>query len=249
MKLRRIHIAPEDIDDDYVRLTADHRNYLERVLRLSAGNRIIVCDGSSEHVAVLIRDRQKKLAARIKNTTERNPSDLPRIVLGFGCVRPGPLEEILRHGTELGATVFVPLITARVVRRPESKKDRWDGITASAAQQCGRVDLPEVYPPTTLHGFIAERSEDELKIACTQHGHPPSTSVLRPACSAVVAVGPEGGLEEAEEKLLLSAGFLPVSLGPWTLRTETAAILAAGLLSALADTSRNEHEERADEHL
>ncbi len=249
MKLRRIHIAPGDVDDDYVRLTADHRHYLERVLRLRSGNRIIVCDGSSEHVAVLVRDRQKRLAACIEDTTERNPSGLPRIVLGFGCVRPGPLDEILRHGTELGVTVFVPLITARVVRRPETKKDRWDSITASAAQQCGRVDLPEVHPPTTLHDFIAETSEEELKIMCTQHGHRLSTTVPGSAGSAVVALGPEGGLEEGEETLLLSAGFLPVSLGPWTLRTETAAILATGLLSALADTSRNEHEERTDEHL
>lgn len=229
-------MEPSGIKGSQVAFNSQTLHYLERVLRLGTGDRITVSDGSREYAAELIRDFRGRLQARIQESPERSDSNMPDIVLGFGCVRPGPFEEILRHCTELGVTIFAPLITERVVRRPETKKDRWTAVVVSAAQQCGRVHLPEVYPPADLKAFIYERSSEDLKIVCSQgSSSKPLSKVtsISGISSVVLIVGPEGGLVESEEELLIAEGYLPVRLSSRALRTETAAILATGIASAL----------------
>lgn len=162
-------------------------------------------------------------------------SDEIEIVLGFACVRPGPVEEILRHCTELGVSRFIPVVTDRANRRPENPKQRWRTVIASATGQSGRTVLPEVESPVSLTNFLKEFAETSVGILLsTSPGAQPLLVLLdrlQPS-RVVLLVGPEGGLEESEELQAAEKGFRGASLGSAVLRTETAAVAATGLVAA-----------------
>ena len=154
------------------------------------------------------------------------------IVLAFSCVRPGPVEEILRHATELGVSRLVPLISSRTTRRPKERKDRWISIVRAAAAQSGRNELPGVEDLTTLSEFIESVSDPATRlILSTDSRARPLLSLLEEMApqKVVIVVGPEGGFDCSEQAEAIAEGFLPASLGHGTLRTETAALCAASM--------------------
>jgi 16S rRNA (uracil1498-N3)-methyltransferase len=128
---------------------------------------------------------------------------------------------------------FRPLLTERTNRQPE-RLPAWQRVLVSACAQCDRALLPTIAPTMTIEElcasalpaerFVATRSELELGPATTGE--------------ALLVVGPEGGLTDAEVERLVAAGFLPRSLGPLTLRTETAVVAGATRLLQAPFTGR-----------
>ncbi len=163
------------------------------------------------------------------------------ITLAFGCVRPGPFQEILRHGTELGVRRFVPVLARRTVRRPERRKERWEHVIASAASQSGRTTLPVMESPVDLEGLIASTADSRTRFVLSPH------SSARPLLESLehehprallLLVGPEGGFDETEEERAVEEGFKRVGLGPGILRTETASVVAVGVCFAWLHRTR-----------
>jgi len=149
------------------------------------------------------------------------------------------MDEILRHGTELGVSRFIPLLSHRCNRKPREKKDRWETIVAAAAAQSGRLELPALEAPMPLKEFLAEQScaGCNIVLATSPHGSPLLRILDDEAGSRIVIlVGPEGGFTPDEEIEAGEAGFVPATLGPRVLRTETAAITAAGIVCAWHDS-------------
>lgn len=152
-------------------------------------------------------------------------------------------ELVLQKLTELGVTRIVPVVTQRSTTPAQRdagqpKSHRWPAVILRAAKQCRRARLPELYPATALAGALAlaMAGTAELKLLLYE-GEQTWTLTeaigdLRPAHVALL-VGPEGGFAAGEVAAARAAGFLPVSLGPRILRTETAAIAATALLQGL----------------
>ncbi len=235
MNKRRVFVPAEAISEGAVRFPPKTERYLRKALRLETGDEVEVFDGRVSRTVRLIVGRDGVLGEVVDSAAETDVA-APPIILAFGCVRPGPLAEILRHGTEVGVTEFAALITGRTERRPEEKKSRWESIVASAAGQSGRVDVPEVRSPKLFDDFLEAPAEAEDRIILSVS--PEAESVVDWLESGgprgvIVLVGPEGGFEEDEERRAIDRGFRPVSLGPTVLRTETACIVAAGLITAL----------------
>ena len=126
------------------------------------------------------------------------------------------------HGAEAGVHTFRPILTERQNRRHE-RPEHWRRILAASCAQCERLTLPDIAAAVTLTElcaqpnpaarFVATQAASELGPVDTEH--------------ALLVVGPEGGLADAEVEQLLAAGFAPRSLGPLTLRSETAVIAGA----------------------
>jgi len=155
------------------------------------------------------------------------------------------MDEILRHGTELGVSRFVPLLSERSNRKPNERKDRWETVVAAAAAQSGRLELPTIEAPMPLKEFLAIKSHTgrNILLVTSPHGSPMLKILDKAAGSPVVIlVGPEGGFTPAEEMEAGDAGFVPATLGPGVLRTETAAITAAGIVSAWHEFRCNHRE-------
>ena len=229
--MRRIYVDPKDISSDKVVFGPSGTRYLQRVLRLKRGDLVRVFDGRCEYVVRLEGFGSGKALGLITHKTIPH-QERPTITLAFCCVRPGPMEEILRHGTELGISRFVPLLSVRCMRRPQERKTRWESIVKGASAQAGRVDVPAVAAPVPLTQFLNTPYDDDLAVFLSPTAEAlPMPLMLeheRPHRVAIL-VGPEGGWDPGEEALALERGYQPASLGPTILRTETAALIAAGL--------------------
>lgn len=230
MRTRRIFVPPEGITREGVAFPPKARHYLTRVLRLEPGQEVEVFDGRCTYRVRLIHCDGADLRGEIVESSPAAHRNLCEVTLAFGCVRPGPFEQILRHCTQLGVSCFVPVIARRTERRPDARKDRWHSVVASAAAQAGRADLPVIEAPADLDEFL-ERDVPGSKLVLSTHpGASPLLDQLErlPAPRLVLLVGPEGGFEPAEEDRARHQGFTPVSLGPFALRTETAAVVSVG---------------------
>jgi len=157
-------------------------------------------------------------------------------VLALALAKGEKVELVVQKATELGVSRIVPWEAERSVmrlagERAEERAKRWRRIAEEAARQCGRADVPEVRTPASLAQLVAELPAGFLPLVFHGEGSAPIAQL--PAAAGVVAVvGPEGGLSPAELGTLERAGAVRASLGPRTLRAETAAIVAVALLQA-----------------
>jgi len=248
LKSRRIFVPPEGFSSDGINFSRAAVGYMKKVLRLKPGDQVIVFDGACEYLARLVRF-QNGLRGEVIELQGSAPM-MPKITLAFGCVRPGPLNEILRHGTELGVSKFVPLISLRTSRRPEERKQRWQAVVSSAAAQSGRIQVPEVEAPVSLRELLTRDHACERGfILSATAGVQPLIAALGSETmrSVILLVGPEGGFDPSEEEAARRAGFSAVSLGFRVLRTETAAIGAlAVIVSWLDQTGSKPNDASAD---
>src|SRR5207237_5072568 len=105
-------------------------------------------------------------------------------------------------------------------------------IASEACKQCGRARVPEVHAPESLDAVLARAGSREIKVVPWEAGGTAMKSI-RAASSVALLVGPDGGLADAEGDRAKSRGFVPVSLGPRILRTETAGIAAVAAAQLL----------------
>ncbi len=232
MKLRRIFVLPEEFTPEGIQFSKQATKYLTQVLRLKAGDEIEVYDGVQRYLVRLVAASAGQIHGSIIQAGIAEKQERFEVVLAFSCVRPGPVDEILRHATELGVSRLVPLISSRTTRRPAERRERWVSIIRAAAAQSGRNDLPDLADVTTLAEFIQEsRGAATQLILSLDPKARPLLSLLEELIprEIIILVGPEGGFDNTELAEAIAGGFVPVSLGKSTLRTETAAISAVSM--------------------
>jgi 16S rRNA (uracil1498-N3)-methyltransferase len=233
MKCPRIFISPEELLGDRVSFSGNNARYLHKVLRLRPGDNVEVCDGTRDYLIRLTSCNRGGVQGTVTESGSPVKKEGIEITLGFSTVRPGPVQEILRHGTELGVSRFVPILSLRTNRRPLEKKQRWEAVVASASAQSRRCVLPEIEIPVTFDQFIERAGREEMRLLLsTESEAVPILAILeeRVPRKVVILAGPEGGLDASEIKKAIDVGFEPVSLSRGILRSETAAVVAAGMV-------------------
>jgi 16S rRNA (uracil1498-N3)-methyltransferase len=233
---RRFFVSPAAIADEHVEFEPPQAHQLARVLRLTPGAVVWVCDGTGrEWEATLSLVTPRRATARLATPPRLAPA--PRLLATLAQVVPrgGAMDTIVGKATELGVRRIVPLEGARSVRRASGMSARWLRIAREAAEQCGRADLPIVEGPRTLEEFLAAPPEGPL-VAC--EGGPGVSplwevaSGLRGAAGIALVVGAEGGFGGDEVERMRAAGVHIASLGPRRLRADTAALAALVLVQA-----------------
>jgi 16S rRNA (uracil1498-N3)-methyltransferase len=175
-----------------------------------------------------------------------SPEAWLKVTLLQGLPKGDKLELIIQKAVELGVTRVVPVMCSRSQAHVPSGKvavrvERWRTIAAEAAKQCGRAVVPEISQPAEFTGAISE-AQASLKLVAYEVAGSGLKEVLRRAeenqnlDSIACLVGPEGGLSRDEVEAAEAAGFVPVTLGPRILRTETAALtLVSAVMYELGD--------------
>jgi 16S rRNA (uracil1498-N3)-methyltransferase len=207
-------------------------NHVARVLRLRAGDALVVFDGrGGEYAATVAGLGKERLTVTVGEhvAAERDP-DLA-ITLVQGIARGERMDMVIQKATELGVARIVPVATERSVvktsdLRARRKREHWRAIAIAACEQCGRNRLPDVEPPTDWQAWLAGRAPAALSLLLSTRSPTRLGAVLAAVPTIELLIGPEGGLTAAEEDAALAAGFHAVRLGPRVLRTETAAIAA-----------------------
>lgn len=222
-------------------IDGDGFNHLVRVLRLQADDAFTIFDGQGSQVhakilAVSAKSAEVSLGAR--ETMAPSPAS---ITLVQGVAKSDRMDLVIQKTTELGVAHIVPVLTSRVVVRldaaaAEGKQRRWQAIAQEAARQCGRADVPTVDLPRSLHDALGRLAPaPRFALWETGNGQPLTTCLAHlplQARAIQFLVGPEGGLAASEIAVAQAFHFVPVTLGPRILRTETAAIVAVTLAQA-----------------
>ncbi len=218
-----------------VELPAEVLKHLRTVLRLGAGAQCLLCDGAG---LVARAEIQADYRARIQSVASLPAADC-HLTLLQGMPKGEKLELVLQKGTELGVNRFLLTPMARSVgrlkpERVDKRMQRWQKIVLEAARQSGQSYLPQLLPQQSFVRALTA-VEAELKLLLWEESGRPLSQVLPSAAprSIIVGVGPEGGVTPEEAGMAEKAGFLPVSLGPRILRTETAGLAVMAILQYL----------------
>jgi 16S rRNA (uracil1498-N3)-methyltransferase len=216
-----------------------------RALRLREGEEVAAFDGEGGQwrARLLPGDRLELLDFDpVERELERE------VELAVGMPANERMDWLVEKATELGARAIAPLMSARCVLRLEGERAQrrlahWRGVAIAACEQCGRNRVPSLREVGTLQSWLSGLPPAAGQARCllaAPRGDAAASRVqplalwaaaLEPGQSVLALSGPEGGLDEAEIDSALRAGFVPVSLGPRTLRAETAPL---ALLAALA---------------
>ena len=249
--MHRFFVSPDTLCGERFTLTGPLAQQLGRVLRLHRGEHIALLDDSGWAYEVELESVSPvQVITHLVGRSQPPSEPQVRLVLYQALVREQRYDWVLQKGTELGVSVFVPLITERSIvsvrqGSGESKLPRWQRIITEAAEQSGRARLPRIVParpfaqacepaPPGVLAFIAWVSADALPLgqALRTVGAQPAV----PLQEIRLFVGPEGDFSPAEIALARQADIVPVSLGPRILRTETAALVAfSAILYALGE--------------
>lgn len=236
--MRRFFVPPRDLTGEEVTLSGETLHHLG-VLRLSAGEEILLLDGLGTLCRCRIEylDRRSGKALVLSRWSEEESAFPVRLLQALP--KGDKMDLILQKGTELGITVFTPVLAGRSVTRTaagqeEKRLARWERIVREAARQCRRPRLPHLMTPLSLAGALEGCSAD-LRLMLWEAESRPLADVLpeAPPRDAAILVGPEGGFSPQEAEKARKMGFIPVRIGPRILRTETAGFAVAAILQYL----------------
>lgn len=221
--------------DQTVALPTDVMRHLRTVLRLQPGAECELLDGAGLVARALLLEESK---ARILSVAQV-PAPECTLSLIQGLPKGEKLELVLQKGTELGINQFLPTQMERSVSRLKGDREqkrlgRWEKIIQEAARQSGQPYLPQLQLSHSLESSLSAVDAD-LKLLLWEESGRPLNQVLpseRPRRVAVI-IGPEGGITPQEAEKAQLAGYLPVSIGPRILRTETAGLAIMAILQYL----------------
>jgi len=201
------------------------------VLRLKPRERIAIVNGKGVKCIGIVHTMEKK--AITGKIIEKIDIPSPDRQL---CIALSPTKNIDRYewfiekATELGGQSFIPLITFQSERR-QLNLDRMRKIILASMKQSGRAFLPGISEPIALKDFLVIASSDQKIISHITGKSLIDFSKMIPLKSTwTVLIGPEGDFTENELKLAMNNGFVPVSLGDYRLRTETAGLKIVSIL-------------------
>jgi 16S rRNA (uracil1498-N3)-methyltransferase len=243
--MHRFFLPPELARDPVIFLTGREAHHAIHVLRLRLAEKVAVLDGGGKQLeAEVISVDRERVALKVLSRT-LGPS-LPCQVTLLQAIPKGKLiESIVQKATELGASRIVPLLTERVVRKLDADQvsreaEKLHAVAVEAIKQCGCPWLPTVETPTTMTKFLARKEGFDLSLVASlqEHSRSPGDWFGRyfdkhkqlPK-SVCVWIGPEGDFTPAELHSIEASGSLPISLGPFVLRTDTASIYSLSVIN------------------
>jgi 16S rRNA (uracil1498-N3)-methyltransferase len=240
MPRTRLHVEGPLIANSELDLEGNAVRYIGRVLRLAPNDEITLFDGRGGEYQATIRSISKnKVTVLVAEHIDRDVESPLAIHVLQGISRGERMDVVVQKATELGAQKITPLITDHSVvklepKRAEKRQRHWQGIAASACEQCGRNTLPRIESPQAFRTWLGENVDS-----------PGTRVVLRPGATTslksldvvdrhiVLLVGPEGGFSENEYELAQATGFNEIGFGRRILRTETAALAAIAAVQTL----------------
>jgi len=245
--MHRFYISPEEWRCPTLALRGSEAHHARDVLRMKAGEKIVLFNGRGREVTVEIAAFEDDEIRLRKLHEAETPPLRCQIILGQAIPKGKNMELIVQKAVEIGAAEIAPIISDRTIVQVDSetaaqKQSKWQQIAVEAAKQCGQNWLPHVHAPRKLSELFSVTSNESFDLQLigslqpgarhlkeiladysSEHQHGPR--------SVLMFVGPEGDFTPAELALARRHGCEPITLGPIILRVETAAIYCLSILS------------------
>ena len=208
-----------------------------QVLRLQPGAVITLFNGEGgEWAASILRMGRSDVEVQLQSHDPIEREPVRPVHLAMGMPANERMDWLVEKAAELGVASITPLQTAHSVlrlsgERAQKKSAHWQSVAAAACEQCGGNRVPAVHPVQDLSAWLRTPAQPPALrcVLSLAEGTQPLREALQgvPGDEPVTFLsGPEGGLSAQEDALARAAGFVPVTLGPRTLRAETAALVA-----------------------
>ena len=239
----RLYVDAPLNEGQAVPLQRDQSNYLGNVLRLAAGDAVLVFNGRDGEWQAEIVGRKRPDGVIIRART-RPQDHLADLTYAFAPLKHARLDYMVQKAVEMGASRLQPVLT-RHTQVSRINGERMRANVVEAAEQCGILSLAEVKDPMPLERFLGQRAPERLLVFCDEAAEladPVAAlkAVDGPPAGIDLLIGPEGGFAEEERGLLLrQPRLLRLALGPRILRADTAAVAALAVIqSTIGDWSK-----------
>ena len=222
MRLHRFYSGPDLALDHYVQIhQAELLKQWRQVLRFRVGQQLILFDGRGRERLYALTQLSLQVA-QLELLTEL-PAKTPskQIYLLWSLLKKDKNDWVLQKATELGVSHLVPILAERS-EKTGFNLARARRIVIEAAEQCGRSDLPDIVEPLLLQTAVHQYGRDIPLLVAQQASRRRKTSYGEVG----VFIGPEGGWSDREQQLFASQEIGQLSLSEFTLRAETAAVVA-----------------------
>jgi 16S rRNA (uracil1498-N3)-methyltransferase len=238
MNLPRFYCREALSPGAHVELPEPVARHAVRVLRLPPGAPMVLFDGrGGEYPAHIERIERDRVMAVLGAWVETERESALAITLVQALQAGDKMDFTIQKAVELGVRDIVPVESRRSVLRLAGERAgkrvaHWQGVVASACEQCGRNQVPLVAPLEKLENWLARPADGVLRLMLAPDAEQ-TLATIAPAKDVQLLIGAEGGLDPQEVIAAHQAGFQAVRLGPRVLRTETAGLAALAALQAL----------------
>jgi 16S rRNA (uracil1498-N3)-methyltransferase len=242
----RLHVAPALAADGVITLDRGQANYLVNVLRLKAGDPVLLFNGRDGEWRARLAPGAGRHPALAVEAQTRGQSAATGLHYLFAPLKHARLDYMVQKAVEMGASRLQPVLTRHgQVARVNGERMRANAI--EAAEQCGILSIAEVAEPVPLDRL--EITPGRLLVFCDEDAEirdpVAALAAARPAGGVTppvsVLIGPEGGFAAPEREWLLRLpGVIRLSLGPRILRADTASVAALALVQAVLGDWRAE---------
>ena len=231
-------IEPEQIRENTALLTGSDVNHIKNVLRMRAGEEIVLSDGSMQYNCCITSLEPDRVIVSIQSAQKEEREPAVDFTLYQGIPKGERMELLIQKSVELGVRRIVPVMMERTIVRLDGKKAgqkriRWQAVAENAARQSGRGIIPQVEEAAEYSRVLAEARELDhfflaYELAEGMSGTREAFSRIKPGEKVGILIGPEGGISHDEASAATAHGAVTISLGRRILRTETAgpAVLA-----------------------
>ncbi|MEP7221750.1 MAG: 16S rRNA (uracil(1498)-N(3))-methyltransferase [Novosphingobium sp.] len=216
-------------------LSGPQAHYLSRVMRVAAGDAVVLCDDQTGEWLARVASADKREVVLLPQTCMRAREQVPDFTLCAALLKKPNFDLVLEKACELGVRRIQPVITRRCVA-DSLNLDRALAILTEAAEQCARTALPQLAAPVKLEAMLRDwDSARALFFADENGGDPAAPAFAANTGPAALLTGPEGGFDDAERAAIRALpAARPISLGPRILRGETAVFAGCALWMGLA---------------
>lgn len=227
-----------DVASATAHLDADEARHLSHVLRLRAGDEVMVFDGAGREFRARV-ERVARDGVDLAVLSESPAAAEPnvRVTLAQAVLKGDKMDDVVRDATMMGVAAIEPLVTAHTAAhmKPGGAPERWRRIAVASAKQCRRAVLPSIGAGMTFDDWLA-RDAAEVKVmlvepaADKEAAESAEHADLQRGASASLLVGPEGGWSAEEIDRARNAGYRPLTLGRRTLRADAVPVVAMSVL-------------------
>jgi 16S rRNA (uracil1498-N3)-methyltransferase len=231
----RLFVADMLAKDASVIIDGPQAHYLSRVMRVGAGDAVMLCDDHSGEWLARVVSVDKRNVALVLERQTRPRETVPDLWLCAALLKKAAYDVVLEKACELGAARIVPVITHRCVA-DKLNPERARNILTEAAEQCARTALPVLVDAMKLDALLASWPQDRVLFFADENGGAPAVQAFATHnAPAAILVGPEGGFDDGERAAIRAHPCtVPIGLGPRILRGETASVAALAMWMGLA---------------
>jgi len=235
----RFYIPNPRIENELLRIEGDEVKHIRKVLRLKAGDEVLVFDGlGKEFEGTIVEEGRSSVMVKIQRMLSPKGDSPLEVTLAQSLLKGEKMDYLIQKAAELGVKEIIPFLSSRSVPLLEKsgrqkRHRRWEKIAIEASKQCGRGVVPKIESLRDYSDMLCAASTDHLRlILCERDGNKPREVLegSKEKKKIFFIVGPEGGFSRDEIEKANRAGFVAVTLGRRILRAETASLCFLSIL-------------------